>query len=309
MSLEAIRRRLSVADVAFLHDPEGNVHYWKLRALPAITYLGVENATYPTSWRQLKHTWQHDRGGAQYGFPGYEYHVLGGIEIPPTEPLCVVTTSYYEKQTQYTINELIDRYARNDGTLVVVADEERFQPVSGLRPLYQEPLCERVGPYGRVYEAFTDRYADEGWELPLQDTKNLFLQDNANLYEIVEGESISSTAELFEVITDTPYLPLYGTFSNIFAREDQFGVEPLESDDMIEALGGWLRRRVEWDKGTASDIAHDLNRAVSLEGIAFDPSYAKRSPKLRKARESADTLNPGANAIEERYYEWLTNPL
>lgn len=309
MSLDTIEARIAEADVAFLHDPEGNVHFWKLRALPALLYLGLGHATYPTSWRQLKHTWQHDRGGRQYSFPGYDYHVLGGIDLPPTTDICAITTSYYEKNTQYTINDLVDRYARNEGTLVVVADERRFQPIGGLRPLYQEPFCERIGKYDRVYDAFADRYAEVGWELPLQDTKNLFLQDNANLYELVEGDTLESTEELFSVLTDVPYLPLYGTFSEIFARPNELGVEPLESDDVVEAFGGWLRRRIEWDKPTASTVAHDLNRAVSMEGTAFDPSYAKRSPKLQDARNAAAALDPDANSIEERYYNWLMNPL
>lgn len=309
MNLEAIRKRLSVTDVAFIHDPKGNVHYWKLRALPALTYLKVKHATYPTSWRQLKHTWQHGRGGAQYDFPGYEYHVLGGIDLLPTDNLCVVTTSYYEKQTDYSINELIDRYTHRDGTLVVLANEQRFQPEGGLRPLYQEPFCERIGLYDRVYAAFAGHYANHGWELPLQDTKNLFLQDNANLYELVEGESVNSTTGLFDKVVDAPYLPLYATFSNIFARSDQLGVTPLESDEMVDAFGGWLRRRIEWDKGTASEVAHNLNRTVSMGGTAFDPSYAKRSPKLRDAREAAEKLDQTNKAIEGRYYDWLTNPL
>ncbi|WP_254863099.1 hypothetical protein [Halovivax gelatinilyticus] len=309
MSLEAIRRRLSDADIAFIHDPGGNVHFWKLRALSAITYLGLEHATYPTSWRQLKHTWQHERGGAQYAFPGHEYHVLGGIDLPPSEDLCVITTSYYEKQTQYTVNELIDRHTRTDGTLVVIADEQRFQPIGGLRPLYQEQFCERIGSYDIVYDAFEDYYEEEGWGLPLLDTKNLFLQDNANIYELVECEGLRTTRELFDVLTDAPYLPLYSTFSEIFARRDQLGVAPLESDEIIEAFGGWLRRRIEWEKGTASAIARDLNRTVSMGGTAFDPSYAKRSPKLGDARDAAKSVDPEANDIEARYYDWLSNTL
>jgi len=309
VSLETIRRRIDGADVAFIHDPEGNVHFWKLRSLPLLTYLGVEQATYPTSWRQLKHTYQHDRGGRQYSFPGYGYHVIGGIDLPPSEDLCVVTTSYYEKQTRFTINDLIDRYARGDGTLFVVADERQFQPSGGLRPLYQEPFCSRIGRFDRVYNAFAEHYEETGWNLPLRDTSNLFIQDNANLYELVEGDSLESATVLFEELPEAPYLPLYNTFSEIFARPNEFGVSPLESEDTIEAFGGWLRRRIEWDKGTAADIAHDLNRSVSLEGTTFDPSYAKRSPKLQKARDAVSSLDPNASQIEARYHGWLKNPL
>lgn len=309
MTLNAIERRLSQADIAFIHDTHGNVHYWKLRSLPAITYLGITNATYPTSWRQLKHTWQYERGGKQYSFPGYEYHVLGGIDLDPAKNLCVITTSYYEKQTQYSVNHLIDRYTQSEGTLVVIADEKQFQPEGSVRPLYQEPVCVKIGDSERIFEAFADRYAECGWDLPLLDTRNLFLHDNANLYELVEGVSFERTTELFDVLPEAPYLPLYRVFSTIFARPDQFGVAPLESEDMIDALGGWLRRRIEWDKSTASDIAQELNRAVSLGGTAFDPSYAQRSPKLKDAAEAATELSPSENDIDHRYHDWLTNPL
>jgi len=73
--------------------------------------------------------------------------------------------------------------------------------------------------------------------MPLRDTKNLFVQDNANLYELVEGDPIETTSELFDELTEAPYLPLYKTFSNIFARRNELGVSPLESDDVIEAFG------------------------------------------------------------------------
>jgi hypothetical protein len=309
VTLAAIRKRVTEADVAFVNDPDGNVHYWKLRSFPAFAYLGVTDATYPTLWRQLKHTWQHERGGTQYDFPGYDYHVLGGIDLPSSKDFCVVTTSYYERETQYSVNHLVDRYAGSDGTLVVVADEKRFQPEGGLRPLYMEQFCTHVGSYARVYNAFVAHYDECGWDLPLRNTKNLFLQDNANLYEFVEGERLKSVTDLFDIITDAPYLPLYKTFSDVFARKDQFGVVPLESDDTVEALGGWLRRRIEWDKETASDVAHDLNRAVSLEGTVFDPSYAKRDPKLDEAREAAANLDPEENIISARYQDWLAEPL
>ena len=309
MSLKAIRRRISDADVVFIEDPDGNVHFWKLRALPAITYLDVEHATYPTSWRQLKHTWQYERGGRQYSLPGYDYHVIGGIDLSLSENLCVITTSYYEKETRFTINELVDRYVGADGTLIVIANEKAFQPAGGLRPLYQEPFCYHLGKYNRVYDAFKEHYKKMGWQFPLRDTKNLFLQDNANLYELVEGSSVNTTLELFDVLPEAPYLPLYATFSEIFARRNEFGVSPLQSNDMIEAFGGWLRRRIEWDKGTASDVAHELNRSVSLEGTTFDPSYAKQSPKLSEARKIADGLDSETSRIGARYEDWLKNPL
>jgi len=45
-----------------------------------------------------------------------------------------------------------------------------------------------------------------------------------------------------------------------------------------------------------------------MEGT-FDPSYAKRSPKIRLAREAAKDLNPETSPIDARYHDWLMHPL
>jgi len=104
-------------------------------------------------------------------------------------PLCRHDELLCEKNTQYTMNDLVNRYASSEGSLIVVADERRFQPSGGLRPLYHEPFCRHIGRYDRVYEAFVEHYGRR-LGMPLRDTKNLFVQDNANLYELVEGDPV-----------------------------------------------------------------------------------------------------------------------
>lgn len=307
MSLAAIQSRLRANDVVFIHDPEGSIHFWKLRVLPALQHLGVDNFTYPTSWRQLKQTWEYEKGGKQYEFPGCDYHVIGDMELSADDDLCVVTTSYYEHQTKYSIKQLIDRYTVSDGTLVVVADKRDFQPVGGTRPLYQEQFVERVSSFERVYEAIEEYYADQGWQFPLRDTKNLFAQDNAVLYELVEDDRLSTVEELLDVLPGSPYLPMYRTFCDIFTSPNEQRSGPLESDQKVEALGGWLRRRIEWNKQESIRIAQELNRAVARDVETFDLSYAARSPKYREAKAAAKELSPQTNTIELKYHTWLTN--
>lgn len=142
--------------------------------------------------------------------------------------------------------------------------------------------------------------------MPLIDTKNVFIQDNANLYELVAEESLSRAEQLFNVLPDAPYLPLYDVFSDIFARTDEYGSVPLNTEDEVPGLGRWLRRRIEWDRQTSTSIARDLNRAVSRDGSVFDPSYARRSPAMQDARDSASELDPEDNPIDARYQEFLT---
>lgn len=305
MTLAAIERRLDANDVAFLYDPEGNVHFWKLRSLPALHHLGVDDFTYPTSWRQLKQTWEYEKGGTQYEFPGCDYHVISNLDHSSDDDLAVVTTSYYEHQTQYSIKHLVDRYTVGEGTLVVVADHREFQPIGGTRPLYQEQFVERVGTYERMYEAIEEAYEEDGWRLPLHDTKNLFVQDNAILYEFVEGERLRTAEELLGILPEAPYLPMYETFCEIFSAADTQRSAPLESDDKVEALGGWLRRRIEWNRQDSIRVARELNRAVSNEVSTFDPSYATRSPKQRVAKDRAKELDPDASDVNAKYNDWL----
>ena len=307
MSLEIIERKLGTNDVAFVYDPAGDVHFWKLRSLPALQHLGLSDYTYPTSWRQLKKSSEYDKGGKQYEFPDVDYHVIGDehFDHSTDENLGVVTTSYYEHQTKYSITRLIDRYTKGAGTLVVVADHQEFKPVGGERPLRQEQFVGSLGEYEWVYRRIEEQYAENGWQLPLQNTKNLFLQDNAALYELVKGGSLNTSRELFEVLPDNPYLPLYYVFCEIFENSDTQGSGPLETDEKVEALGGWLRRRVEWDRQESTQIARELNRAVANDVSAFDYSYAVSDSTQLEAREAAEDLNPDANKVGARYYNWL----
>lgn len=306
MNVDAFRKRIADHEVAFVHDDAGNVYDWKLRSLPALQFLGLNEFTYPTSWRQLKHTWDYEKGGQQYDFSGYTYHVLGNIDLPASTDMGVITTGYYERETQYTIRPLVDRYTKSEGTLVVFADEREFQPANSARPLRQEPFVTDLGTYDRVYTAIEAAYHDAGWGLPLRDTKNRFLQDMANLYEFVEDDRLTTTVELFDVLDDAPYLPLYRVFGTVFEQPDAHGTGPLETDDMVEALGGWLRRRIEWDRATSIEIARGLNRDVAGDVSTFAPSYAARNPKVRDAVDRAEQLTPQANPIDAQYYDWLT---
>ncbi len=305
MDVPAIFRRLQDADVAIIHDDVKETYWWLLRSLPALNYLGFSTFTYPTSWRTLNTGGQFQSYSNQYDYLEYEYKVLNQIEDETFDQDLVVTTNdYYESETQYSIDHLISRYSALAETLLVVTDSRRFTPMGGQRPLYHEQFVEEVSSYQRLYNAYESYYEDAGWKLPLKDTMNLFLHDNANLYEYVSGTSVNTTIELFDVVPDTPYLPLYDVFCQMFAREDEYGSVPLDEDDVV-GLQRWLRRRVEWDRETASDIAQKLNRAVGEEGRTFDPSYAARSPETREARQSAKKIDSENSSINKRYHSWL----
>jgi hypothetical protein len=299
---EPLLARLYDARVAVIHEQVDNSRWQMLRSLPALQSLGVDAFTYPTSWRQLSL-------GAQYDFPGYTYrHIDEAGDVDPTDapPFGIVTNQHYEWETPYSVRSLVERYTRGDSQLVVVTDNRRFTPEGGQRPLYQEQFATDIGSYDRVYGAFEDRYERFGFGHPLRDTRNLFLQDNANLYELVEGEPVTTARALFNRLSDAPYLPLYDVFGEIFGRTDDFGSVPLDSDETIDALGRWLRRRVEFDRQTGRAVAAELNDAVVESRKAFDPSYAPRSPEVAEAQRAGRELDREESPIHDRYVTWLT---
>ena len=306
MALSPTLQRLQEADVGFVHDETPEQFWWLLRSMPALHYLGFETFTYPTSWRTLNTGGPNQSYTNQFDYLDYQYRVLGEVEDYPDEigDLVVITTEYYEAQTQYSVSDLINRYSARPETLVVVSNTKRFTPVGAQRPLYMEQFVEHLGPYQRVLSGFTKLYEEAGLEFPLVDSKNLFLQDNANVHELVTGERVTTMPELFTVLVDAPYLPLYEVFTDVFAREEEFGTTPLDEDDLT-GLQRWLRRRGELDKPTADEIARTLNTAVLDDGSTFDPSYAARSPATAKGHEAARDIDKNESSIHKRYWHWL----
>jgi hypothetical protein len=306
MVMSPTLQRIQEADVGFVHDETPEQFWWLLRSLPALQYLGFETFTYPTSWRTLNTGGPNQRYTNQFDYLDYQYRVLGELEAHPEEvgDLVVVTTEYYETQTQYSVSDLINRYSARPETLIVVSNAKRFTPVGAQRPFYMEQFVEHVGSYQRLLTGFETLYEEAGFELPLVDTKNLFFQDNANIYELATGERVTTMPELFDVLVDAPYLPLYEVFTDVFAREDEFGTRPLDEED-VEGLGRWLRRRGELDKQTANEIARTLNNAVIDDGSTFDPSYAARSPAMTEGGAAARKIDTNASSIHNRYQRWL----
>lgn len=306
MQLAPTLQRLQNADIGYIHDETGEQFWWLLRSLPALNYLGFDTFSYPTSWRTLNTGGRNQTYSNQFDYLDYDYKVLGEIEENPESigDLVVITTEYYETQTQYSVGDLVHRYSARPETLIIVTDRKRFTPIGAQRPLYMEQSVEHVGSYQRVLDGFEQLYTAADWGLPLIDTKNLYLQDNANLYELVTGERVTETRELFEKLIDSPYLPLYEVFGDIFAREDEYGTMPLDEDD-VTGLERWLRRRAELDRADANELAQKLNTAVVNDGNTFDPSYAIRSPEMKRGREAARELNKDASSIHKRYCNWL----
>lgn len=296
MSYEYLETQLERAEIAFVYDEEVEPAWARLRALPAIRYLGISHFTLPKRWRQLA-------SPEQYDYLDYEYELLGSIEIGDAS-LCSITSQNYEDHTEYTIQPLLTRYQSFDAPLIVAAERRDFYPRGGQRQLEEQPFVEVLGSYAQLYRAFSDRYEEAGLGLPLQDTMNLYLQDNANIYKLVTGQELSSTEDLFTRLLEAPYLPLYQVFVDIFARDNEPGSSPLPSYGHIEALGQWLRRRIEWDRQTGLTHARRLNRAVDENERIFDSVTRARSADEYEIGRVIASLDAGSD-VHARYKQWL----
>ncbi|WP_139246217.1 hypothetical protein [Natrinema hispanicum] len=287
----------------FISDPVKNGHVeGLLRALPAVLYSGFDDVTCPKSWLQLEDPSRHS---------AYEYswHLLQDVNELQVD-LIAATTQYYEDNLPvYSLQSLVNRYSVSDQRIVVIGDSENFELSGTVRPFREDPVVDRAMNYQEVYAAYEQYYKDYGMELPLQETQNLFLHDNANLYELATGTRLTSVEELIDVLPDAPYLPILGGFSSIFASNSAYGSEPLESTEAIEAFGKWLRRRIELDYNEALSVARTINDYAIDHEQLFDKASRTRMPNINDARTARRELTPEENPIHERYHTWLSNAL
>jgi hypothetical protein len=299
MSVGFLREQLADANVAFIYDEAVGSQwgYGLLRSLPAIHYLSVNHFTFPKQWRQLS-------GVPQYDYLSYQYELLGKIELEDSN-LCAITDQYYEDDTPFSLRPLLNRYLHREETFVVVADTRDFDPQEGQRPLHMQNFVDVAWDYRRVYQDFQDYYRDIGVGCPLRDTDNLFMHDMANLHRMVTGTELSRSQSLFNILPEAPYLPLYDVMVSIFSRENEPGAAPLDSYDEIEALGRWIRRRIDISRKDALGIARDLNRRVDSNESVFDATQRFRHPAMSQAETTATSIDAETSSVHERYKQWL----
>lgn len=294
MNWETLQSFTNRDGVLLIHDEtDTGPGYGLLRTLPALPELGVTEFTYPRSWRDTGE--QRERG-----LVPHTYTTLDEIRYDG-QTLAALTTQYYEDETKYSISDIIRQWT-NRGTLIVVADHKRFETQQGLRPLYHEPFAITQRPYTAVYDAFEQWYNSQGFDLPLGDTMNLYLQDNAVLYAEVTGETLTRSTELFDRLNDVPYLPLYDAVAAAFQSEEGFGTSP-KKEERLNALAKWFRRRIEWDHGTALSVVRSLNTQVAETARAFDPTAVARDASMEDARREVDGLDD--TPLGQKYKDWV----
>lgn len=294
MKWETLQSFVDRQGVFLIHDEiDIGPGFGLLRTLPALTVLGVTEFTYPRSWRDMGN-------GRERGLLPYNYVTLDELEYEG-QVIAAHTNQYYEDETQYSISGIINDWI-NDGTLLVVADHKRFQTQQGLRPLYHEPFAITQRPYKAVYDAFAEWYGEQGFDLPLTDTMNLYLQDNAILYRAVTGETVTRSQTLFKQLDDAPYLPLYDAVSAAFQSEEGIGTSP-KKEKALADLAKWFRRRIEWEHDTALSVVRTLNSQVAETTRAFDSTAVTQDASMVDARREVNSLSD--SPVRQKYKAWV----
>ncbi|NUE03626.1 hypothetical protein HUB97_14150 [Halorubraceae archaeon YAN] len=187
--------------------------------------------------------------------------------------------------------------------MVVGAGSKDFQIKGTTRPLREMDFLRGELNYRHVYEAFEDRYEELGYRFPINHSMNVFIQENALLFEEVSGNRIDSLLDFFEILPKAPYLPLWRTFSDIFSTGVQQGTRILDEDQRTE-FSKWLRRRVELDYHQGRKIATDFNNLSRRQEWLFNPHSRQEARAMDEARSYLDSLQV-SNSIEQQMASWL----
>lgn len=302
MDWNAFNQNFEDAALVFVYDERrsNQEKLCSLRKLPALLRLGFAITTHPKSWRKLDQ-WSTN----QFEFENPTFITLDDLPDEPTSDLVAITDQYYEDEYPiFSLGRVLNAYTRVDHRLIVASDDADFEPAGGRRPLAESPTIDKTFDYRRIFDAFKTRYRHAGLHFPLQDSQNIYLQDNAIIYELVTGESLHSITDVFYRLPDAPYLPLWQTISEIFTMNVPQGTRLLDQNSQ-EGLAKWLRRRVELGYESGQEIASYLNHLARRHEQLFNPYRRTRRPEMREARERIEEVTIQDPTINTRYRNWL----
>lgn len=291
-------------DVLVISDIQGsNYGYGLLRALPAISLISQifslkPRFTYPKTWRQLNSV-------KQVGMYPHDWRRLQDIDDPAT-PYGIITNEYYEQSSPYSIQSLIARCRKAGQPVFLVTNTDNFQYQGQSRPVTDNGYAFDVGDYTMLFDIISDFYLEAGYHLPLQDTKNLFLQDNAILLNAISHSerSITTVEMLFEELPQAPYLPLFSAFTNIFNPGDEFNSSPLEQSK-LDGFRKWLQRRIDRTQQECRTLAEQLNRSVIEDPNSFATATQIGHKTEPDVREFLSQHQHSSDPIETKYVDWL----
>lgn len=305
MDWEKLKYYASTREVVLYHDVETS-QYGRglLRGLPAIAHvfdsLSLEpRFTYPKQWRQLGGTAQ---------FEVYPQQWIRIQDLRDVEwPMAFITNCHYEHDKPYSIRTGIGKVRNSENTALIVSDDDRFRFQGDDRPVADNGYAKSLGSYDTVFDAVTEHYNEVGYSLPLSDTKNLFLQDNAILFNRISdsGLKLTTTEALLRNLPKAPYLPLYTQLTTIFNRDGGYGSVALPEDE-LEEFRKWLGYRIDRSLSETQDLSELLNEQVLSNQITFSTASQIDHPTLIEAESFLESITPVSNVLNRRYSQWLS---
>ncbi len=303
MKWETLNRSLQEPGVYFVYDElnrsKKREKLCALRKYPVLLRLGWDRMTCPKSWQKVDQ-WATN----QFELEAPEFVHMDDVEIPPKRDLAAISDQYYEdKLPLFSLSSIINSYTRSNARMVIGAESKNFQMNGTIRPLREMDFLEGELNYRQVYEAFENKYKTIGYRFPIKHSMNVFIQENALLFEEVSGKQIRSLPKFFEILPEAPYLPIWRTLSDIFTTEVQQGTRLFDEDQRIE-FAKWLRRRVELDYHQGREIANYFNGLVRRREGLFNPHYRRDMIAMDAARSYLEAMEV-SNPIDKQIAVWL----
>jgi hypothetical protein len=304
MDWDDLRYWLKARDIITCFDAQSTGWgYGLLRTLPAIDHVATvmidaPQYTYPKQWRQLGDV-------AQFGMFPHEWIRLQDISNVES-PFGILTNEHYEQESPYTISPAISKVRHVGQTVFLISDIEDFKLEMDSRPLADHGYVKDIGEYADLYTILNSHYTEHGYPHPLSDSRNLFLQDNAIIYNNIHdpASDISAVEDLFDRLPDAPYLPLYSAMTRIFNRDDSFGAVALPDTELV-GFRKWLQWRIDRSQSECRDLAETINGRVLDENTVFTVESQIEHKTFNRAREFVASLDPGDNPIERKYVGWI----
>jgi hypothetical protein len=307
MNWAKLVRETDEPGVYFVYDElnrnEAREKLCALRKYPALLRLGFHRLTCPKSWQKIDQ-WSSD----QFEFEAPEFVHMDDIAESPDRDLAAISDQYYEdKLPVFSLSQVVDRYTVSDARMVVGGDDRSFETAGAHRPLSEMEFVEEAYNYRDVYSAFENRYKGLGYHFPLDYCLNVYVQENALLYELVTDNSIRSTSDFFDILPEAPYLPVWTDFTQIFTAGVDHGTRLLDDTERT-GLAKWLRRRIELNYHEGKETAAYLNDLARRRERLFDPVLRAELPEAAAAREYLAALerNDCPNFVQNRFRHWLT---
>lgn len=305
MDWDAFQQDLEDAAIVFVHDEphQGREEFASLRKLPALLRLGFPAVTHPKSWRKIDQ-WSTNH----FEFAEVNFVTLEEVRQEPPGDLIAITDQFYEDEYPiFSLGQVLNAYTQVDDRLLVAGNDSDFEPAGARRPLAESPRIDETFPYRRIYQEFESRYEEAGLHFPLRGSRNLFLQDNAMLYELVTGDTLDTITEVFYSLPDAPFLPLWKSLTDIFTTDVPQGTRLLDHETQ-QGLSKWLRRRIECSYNEGQELASYLNHLSRRHEQLFNPYRRARKPEMTAARETIQDLAIDDPELEARYRRWLDGP-